>query len=130
MKLFMESPNVIIIGAGPVGAYTAGKLGRAGLSVAVFESHEQLQIRDEIGFIHFEQRYYNLFGFPRPTEESGVLKGTFLDLWQVPLTESKRFAVRYPTDIIAMSGFIEGITKWAERLLQCSFIIMQLIYHR
>ena len=112
---FLSNIDVIIIGAGPVGAFTAAKLSEAGINVAVFERNKRDNIRAELGYIHFDVHMYNKLGLPSPTTESEIRAGTFEQMWQIPLNETKKFAIPYPTDILRMSGFAKWIIDFAEK---------------
>ena len=112
---FLTNLDVIIIGAGPVGAYTAGKLGEAGLKVAVFERQKRGTIRSELGYIHFDVHMYEKLGIPRPLEGSDIMAGTFHEMWQIPLNENRKFPVYFDTDILRMPEFSDWIVAQAEK---------------
>ena len=107
--------DVIIIGAGPVGCYTAGILGAAGLKVRVFEKRAREDVKKEIGIIHFDVEDYEPLGIPRPPTDDPLYLGTFKTLWQVPFDKEKKFPVHYPTDIVRMTPFISWIADFAKR---------------
>jgi digeranylgeranylglycerophospholipid reductase len=112
--------DVVIIGAGPVGSYTAGILARAGLKVAVFECRKSSDVKAELGYIHFDGRSYAELGLPRPPKDHPIYRGTFLQMGQIPLTVAASFSVPYDTDILVMNGFVEWVTNWAKDTTQLS----------
>ncbi len=106
---------IVIIGAGPVGCYTAKILGEAGIKVDVFEKNAKENVKKNVGIIHFDQKDYSILGLPAPPKSHPCYIGTFDKLWQVPLDESKKFAIDYPTDILYMNEFISYIANEAEK---------------
>lgn len=105
--------DVIIIGGGPVGSYLAGQLGLLGCSVHVFEKRKRGEVKKELGYIHFDVPCYGQLSLPRPGPVGRVLKGTFTENWQVPLTEELKFQVPCQTDILSMNGFSQWIARHA-----------------
>ena len=55
---------VIIIGAGPVGAYTAKIIGEAGIKVKVYEKDAKDKVKINVNIIHFDVQDY----IPWPTQ--------------------------------------------------------------
>lgn len=106
--------DVIVIGGGPVGSYLAGRLGLLGCSVQVFDKRKKSEVKKELGYIHFDVPCYGQLSLPRPGPISRVLKGTFTENWQIPLTEELKFQVPCQTDILSMNGFVQWIARDAE----------------
>ncbi len=109
-----KNADVIVIGGGPVGSYFAGQMGFLGHRVHVFEKRKKLDVRKELGFIHFDVPCYGQLSLPRPLSDSRLLKGTFTENWQIPLTEELKFQVPCSTDILSMNGFSRWIARHAE----------------
>ncbi len=107
--------KIIIIGAGPVGAYTAGLCGYAGLEVEVFEKSKRAELKQDIGIIHFDVQDYEILGIPRPPQDHPMFLGTFEKLWQVPFDVEKKFSIDYPTDILHFTPFINWIIDYANQ---------------
>jgi flavin-dependent dehydrogenase len=107
--------SIVIIGAGPVGCYVAKILGEAGVKVDVYEKNAKENVKKNVGIIHFDQKDYSILGLPEPPKTHPCYIGTFETLWQVPLEESKKFAIDYPTDILYMNEFISYIAEQAEK---------------
>lgn len=114
-SLRKKNVDVIVIGAGPVGSYFAGQLGFLGFSVHVFEERKRNDVRRELGFIHFDVPCYQQLSLPRPGPDNRILKGTFTENWQIPLSEELKFRVPCQTDILSMNGFARWIARHAER---------------
>lgn len=106
--------DVIVIGAGPVGAYFAGQMGARGYTVHVFEKRKRDHVRKELGYIHFDVPCYGELSLPRPFADSRILKGTFTENWQIPLSEELKFQVPCSTDILSMNGFSQWVARHAE----------------
>jgi flavin-dependent dehydrogenase len=109
----MKAKKVIIIGAGPVGCYTAAILGNAGLKVEVFEKMKQSDVKKDIGIIHFDVQDYDPLGLPRPPKDHPLYLGTFDTLWQIPFDTTVRMPIHYPTDIVYMTPFINWVADYA-----------------
>ena len=106
--------DVIVIGGGPVGSYFAGQMGFRGYRVHVFEKRKRDDVRKELGYIHFDVPCYDELSLPRPFAESRILKGTFTENWQIPLSEDLKFQVPCSTDILSMNGFSRWVARHAE----------------
>lgn len=115
LKIKATSPDVIVIGAGPVGAYIAGRMGYGGVTVWVFEKRARSEVKKELGYIHFDVNSYDMAEIPRPGPNNPIYFGTFNEGWQIPLTEDKRFSVPFKTDILSMNGFVNWIGLHAEK---------------
>ena len=113
--------SIIIIGAGPVGCFTAKILGEAGIKVKVYEKNAKEMVKKNVGTIHFDQKDYSILGLPPLTKESKCYIGTFEKLWQVPLDETKKFAIDYPTDILYMNEFVSYLASLAEQTGNVTF---------
>ncbi len=109
-----DKTDVIVIGGGPVGAYFAGQMGLLGHTVHVFEKRKKHDVRKELGYIHFDVPCYEELSLPRPVSDRRILKGTFTENWQIPLTEELKFQVPCQTDILSMNGFSRWIARYAE----------------
>ena len=117
----VKETDVLIAGGGPVGTYLARLLGSAGLDVVVCEKRNQEDMGHEIGYIHFDVRYYLQLHIPRPPQKSGIVIRSFDDMWQVPMTENMKFPVEYPTHMLKYPRFIRYLHKWAEETGKVSF---------
>lgn len=106
---------VIIIGAGPVGAYTAKIIGEAGIKVKVYEKDAKDKVKINVNIIHFDVQDYIPLGLDPTSKSHSFYIDTFEKMWQVALDDSKKFAIDYPTDILYMNGFIQSIVKQAEK---------------
>jgi flavin-dependent dehydrogenase len=115
MESISRKADVVIIGAGPVGCYTAALLGQAGLKVNVFERRQRKDLGKEIKYIHFDVRCYAPLGLPQPQKDAPFYVRTFEDMRQVPLTTRKSFSVNYPTDMLELPGFIEWMADFARK---------------
>ena len=107
--------DAIVIGAGPVGVYVGWQLAKENVSVAVFDALKATEIKKSLGYLHFDGRSYDQLNIPRPVNIKDVNYGIFEDMWQIPITESKKFAVPYNTDIVSANGFVQWIAKCAQK---------------
>jgi flavin-dependent dehydrogenase len=121
-KKMGKTTDVLIIGGGPVGTYTARQLGEQGLKVIIAEARPQKAIGTEITYIHFDGRYYAPLNVPKPDPASGVIIRTFHDMWQIPLDESRKFSVPYDTDMVDYPKFVQYLHKWAEETGTVQFL--------
>ncbi len=106
--------DVIVIGGGPVGSYFAGQMGFQGYTVHVFEKRKRNDVRKELGYIHFDVPCFEQLSLPRPILDRRIMKGTFNENWQIPLSEDLKFQVPCRTDILSMNGFSRWVARHAE----------------
>ena len=87
--------DVLIVGAGPIGAYLGWKLAAAGCNVHIVEALPLNALGDNIEVIHIDQEKFDEFEIPHPTPPELIHLAPHFKVWSVDKTSY--FSVNYPT---------------------------------
>jgi len=108
------APDVIVVGAGPVGAYLAGRLGAAGLDVLVLERSARGQVRAEAGLATVDRGAWAELEIERPAPGAPPLVWEHEVLHRAPLRKGAARTVPVPADVLDLSALSELLAARAE----------------
>jgi len=104
--------DVIVIGAGPVGAYAAWQFAKQGLEVICLERRKASEPATDIGLFHFEHVAFERTGVPLPPEKDVVLIYQYVTMH----TPDRRYETRVDgveTWALDLELFIRNLRRWA-----------------
>jgi digeranylgeranylglycerophospholipid reductase len=105
--------DVVIIGAGTAGCYTAWRLAQKGRSVIVVEKKKRKTLGKNIGIFHMDEIRFNQFGIPLP--EGRELIGHYPDGLAWPPDGASTKKVEYAFCVMELPLFIERMQGYAEK---------------
>lgn len=103
--------DVLVVGGGTGGAFTAWKLAGAGYSYLVLEKQPLDDLGRAIGPFHMEEVAFKRYGIPLPEGEEFLHKITDITMWAPGGSRSVSF--KFPTLVMDKPGFIQRIQGYA-----------------
>lgn len=107
-----KKADVVVIGAGPVGAYAAWQFAKQGLEVVCLERRKESDPATDIGLFHFERLAFERTGVPLPPDEDVVIVYPHVTMH----TPDLRFETRVDgveTWALDLDPFIRNLRRWA-----------------
>ena len=99
--------DVLIVGAGPIGAYLGWKLADAGCDVHLLEALTLDKVGAHIEVIHIDEIRFDEFEIPHPTPPALIHLPPFFKVWSVD--SSRYFEVHYPFYVINMPLYVQRL---------------------
>ena len=103
--------EILIVGAGPVGAYLGWKLASSGCRVLLLDSRPLDAIGQNIEIFHMDQIRFDEFDIPHPTKEELIHLEEVNYNWSPDLKIKQ--PVRYPIYVMYMPAFIQRMQRYA-----------------
>ena len=105
------SADIVIVGGGTAGSYTAWRLARLGHSVIVVEQKKRKTLGRHIGIFHMDEIRFEQFGVPLPRGKE--LIGYYPDGYAWPPDGNAAKRVRYAFYVMELPLFIERLQGYA-----------------
>lgn len=102
--------DVLIVGAGPIGAYLGWKLAAAGVDVQLLDAKALDQIGAHIEVIHMDQVRYDEFEIPHPEPPELIHLAPHFKIWSVD--QSSFFEVEYPFYVVNMPEYVQRLHSY------------------
>jgi flavin-dependent dehydrogenase len=99
--------DVLIVGAGPAGAYLGWKLAEAGCDVQVLEARSLETTGAHIEVIHMDQIRFDEFGIPHPTPPERLHLVSATRVWVVD--GHSYFEVNYPWYVLSLPAYLQRL---------------------
>jgi digeranylgeranylglycerophospholipid reductase len=99
--------DVLIVGAGPIGAYLGWKLAETGCSVQVLEVKSLEDLGTPIEIIHLDQVRFDEFEIPLPTSPELIHLVPTSKVWSVDGKDF--FTVHYPVVVVTMPAYLQRL---------------------
>jgi len=105
--------DVLIVGAGPAGAYLGGKLAEAGCDVQILEALPLDRVGSHIEVIHMDQVRFDEFEIPHPTPPELLHLVPIGKVWSVDGKDY--FEVDYPFYVVNMPAYLQRLQGYIRR---------------
>lgn len=102
--------DVIVVGAGPIGAYLGWKLAASGLDVHLFDALPLETIGDHIEVIHIDKVRFDEFEIPHPEPPEFIHLSSFNKIWSVD--RSDYFEMHYPFYVLNMPAYMQRLHRY------------------
>lgn len=99
--------DVLVVGAGPGGAYLGWKLARAGCDVQVLDARPLDSLGANIEVIHMDQVRFDEFDIPHPSPPELLHLVPITKIWAVD--NHSHFEVNYPWYVLNMPAFLQRL---------------------
>ena len=99
--------DVLIVGAGPIGAYLGWKLAETGCRVQALEAKPLEDLGASIEIIHLDQVRFDEFEIPYPTPPELIHLVPTSKVWSVDGKDF--FTVHYPVAVVNMPAYLQRL---------------------
>jgi flavin-dependent dehydrogenase len=99
--------DVLVVGAGPAGAYLGWKLAEAGCDVQILEARPLEQVGIHIEVIHMDQIRFDEFGIPHPIPPERLHLVPATKVWAVD--GHSYFEVNYPWYVLSLPLYLQRL---------------------